>query len=100
MYRLLAASGESGERRAQRGPMKHAKPTLTATAPDQIWTWDMIKLRGPLPGVFYRLYVVLDLFSRMTVGWVYRSSRRNTQSSRESMAQGTILPENGPRHEP
>ncbi|WP_437642667.1 IS3 family transposase [Sorangium sp. So ce854] len=70
MYRLLAASGESGERRAQRGPMKHAKPTLTATAPNQIWTWDITKLRGPLPGVIYCLYVVLDLFSRMTVGWL------------------------------
>ena len=70
MYRLLAAFGESGERRAQRGPMKHAKPTLTATAPNQIWTWDITKLRGPLPGIFYYLYVVLDLFSRMTVGWL------------------------------
>ncbi|WP_437621801.1 IS3 family transposase [Sorangium sp. So ce1151] len=70
MYRLLAASGESGERRAQRGPMTHAKPSLTATAPNQIWTWDITKLRGPLPGVFYCLYVVLDLFSRMTVGWL------------------------------
>jgi putative transposase len=70
MYRLLAASSESGERRAQRGPMTHVKPTLTATAPNQIWTWDITKLRGPLPGVFYCLYVVLDLFSRMTVGWL------------------------------
>jgi putative transposase len=70
MYRLLAASGESGERRAQRGPMKHAKPTLTATAPNQVWTWDITKLRGPLHGVFYCLYAVLDLFSRMTVGWL------------------------------
>ncbi|XYH95471.1 hypothetical protein ACMHYB_47970 [Sorangium sp. So ce1128] len=55
MYRLLAASGESGERRAQRGSMTHAKPTLTDTAPNQIWTWDITKLRGPLPGVFYCL---------------------------------------------
>jgi putative transposase len=70
MYRVLAAFGESGERRAQRGPMKHAKPTLSATAPNQIWTWDITKLRGPLPGVFYCLYAVLDLFSRMTVGWL------------------------------
>jgi putative transposase len=70
MYRVLAASGESGERRAQRGPMKHAKPTLLATAPNQVWTWDITKLRGPLQGVFYCLYAVLDLFSRMTVGWL------------------------------
>lgn len=70
MYRVLAALGESGERRAQRAPVKHTKPTLTATAPNQVWTWDITKLRGPQPGVFYCLYVVLDLFSRMTVGWL------------------------------
>jgi putative transposase len=70
LYRVLAADGESGERRAQRGPMKHAKPTLTATAPNQVWTWDITKLRGPLHGVFYCLYAILDLFSRMTVGWL------------------------------
>lgn len=70
IYRVLAADGESGERRAQRGPMTHAKPTLTATAPNQVWTWDITKLRGPFPGVFYYLYVVLDLFSRMVVGWL------------------------------
>lgn len=70
IYRLLAAFGESKERRAQREPIKHTKPTLTATAPNQVWTWDITKLRGPMPGVFYCLYVVLDLFSRMTVGWL------------------------------
>ena len=70
LYRVLAEVGESSERRAQRRPMKHAKPTLTATAPNQVWTWDITKLRGPLHGVFYCLYVILDLFSRMTVGWL------------------------------
>lgn len=70
IYRILAAHGESAERRAQRGPMKHAKPTLMATAPNQVWTWDITKLRGPQQGVFYHLYSVLDLFSRMTVGWL------------------------------
>jgi putative transposase len=70
MYRVLAALGESGERRAQRAPANHAKPTLVATAPNQVWTWDITKLRGPVPGVFYCLYVILDLFSRFTVGWL------------------------------
>ena len=70
MYRVLAAHGESSERRAQRAPIKHAKPTLLATAPNQVWTWDITKLRGPFPGVFYCLYAILDLFSRMTVGWL------------------------------
>ena len=70
MYRVLAACGESQERRAQRAPIQHAKPTLLATAPNQVWTWDITKLRGPFPGVFYCLYAILDLFSRMTVGWL------------------------------
>jgi len=70
MYRVLAAQGESHERRAQRLPINHAKPTLQATAPNQVWTWDITKLRGPLPGVFYYLYVTIDLFSRMVVGWM------------------------------
>jgi len=70
IYRLLAAFGESGERRAQRAPIQHARPTLLATAPNQVWTWDITKLRGPFPGVFYCLYAILDLFSRMTVGWL------------------------------
>ena len=48
----------------------HAKPTLCATGRNQVWTWDITKLRGPRPGLFYCLYVVLDLFSRMTVGWL------------------------------
>lgn len=70
LYRLLAELGEGAERRAQRSPATHARPTLCATGPNQVWTWDITKLRGPRPGLFYCLYVVLDLFSRMTVGWL------------------------------
>ena len=74
IYRILAAVGETAERRAQRTPTTHAKPSLEATAPNQVWTWDITKLRGPTRGVFYCLYVVLDLFSRMTVGWLLADS--------------------------
>jgi putative transposase len=77
MYRVLAAQGETPERRAQRSSLKHVKPTLTATAPNQVWTWDITKLRGPIPGVFYFLYVIIDLFSRMVVGWML-AERENT----------------------
>ncbi|WP_437800092.1 DDE-type integrase/transposase/recombinase [Sorangium sp. So ce693] len=86
MSRLLAASGESGERRTRRGPMKHAKPTLTTTALNQVWTWDITKLRGPLPGVFNCLYVVLDLFSPMTVGWLV-VERENAQLAEHLFAE-------------
>jgi transposase InsO family protein len=95
IYRVLAACGESGERRAQRAAVKHAKPTLTATAPNQVWTWDITKLRGPLPGVFYCLYAVLDLFSRMTVGWLlaeHESAELAEQLFAESVARHSVEP--------
>jgi transposase InsO family protein len=86
IYRILAAFGETGERRAQRDPKTHARPTLTATAPNQVWTWDITKLRGPLPGVFYFLYSVLDLFSRMTVGWLL-AERENAELAQHLFAE-------------
>jgi putative transposase len=77
LYRLLASEGESHERRAQRRPTTYVKPSLTASAPNQVWTWDITKLAGPTRGVFYYLYVVLDLFSRFVVGWML-AERENT----------------------
>jgi putative transposase len=68
MYRILADSNESRERRAQRPAQKHAKPVLEALRPNQVWTWDITKLCGPKPGVFYNAYVIIDLYSRYVVG--------------------------------
>jgi putative transposase len=70
IYRILAALGESKERRNQRLAHKHAKPSLTATAPNQVWTWDITKLATFQKGVFLHLYVIIDLFSRYVVGWM------------------------------
>jgi transposase InsO family protein len=95
MYRLLAQLGESAERRAQRAPVQHVKPSLTATAPNQVWTWDISKLRGPLPGVFYYLYVILDLFSRMVVGWMLAERENGAHAERlftEAIARHGIAP--------
>lgn len=95
MYRVLASLGESRERRAQRAPMKHPKPMLVATAPNQVWTWDITKLRGPVPGVFYCLYVVLDLFSRMVVGWLlaeHESAELAAQLFGEAVARHGVEP--------
>jgi putative transposase len=68
-YRVLAPQGETQERRAQRRHPHYPKPSLRATAPNQIWTWDITKLQGPIRGVFYYAYVIIDLFSRYVVGW-------------------------------
>jgi len=73
MYRVLAEAGEAKERRNQRPPQQHAMPSLTATAPNQIWTWDITKLATQNKGVFLMAYVIIDLFSRFVVGWMLAS---------------------------
>jgi putative transposase len=55
-------------RRAQRQHPIYTRPELLASAPCQVWSWDITKLRGPLPGLCYNLYVILDIFSRKIVG--------------------------------
>jgi putative transposase len=70
MYRLLRADTATTERRAIRRHPVYTRPELLATAPRQVWSWDITKLRGPQPGSWYNLYVVIDIFSRMIVGWL------------------------------
>jgi putative transposase len=70
IYRVLAELGESKERRNQRLPHPYVKPSLTATAPNQVWTWDITKLATLERGVFLHAYVIIDLFSRYVVGWM------------------------------
>jgi putative transposase len=69
MYRILRESGESRERRRQATHSSKVKPELVAHRPGEIFSWDITKLRGPLRGVWYDLYVMLDIFSRYVVGW-------------------------------
>jgi putative transposase len=70
MYRILASNDEVRERRDQLRHPHYAKPELMAEGPNQVWSWDITKLRGPAKWVYYYLYVVLDIFSRYVVGWL------------------------------
>lgn len=70
MYRVLAEAGEVRERRNVRAARAHAPPSLTATAPNQVWTWDITKLATTEKGKLLQLYVIIDLFSRFVVGWL------------------------------
>ena len=70
MYRILDAAHEVRERRDHARHPAYARPELVATAPNQIWSWDITKLKGPIPYLYYSLYVILDLFSRYVVGWM------------------------------
>lgn len=73
MYRILAEHGEVKERRNQLRHPVYKKPELMATAPNQLWSWDITKLRGPTKGIYYHLYVVLDVYSRYVVAWTLAS---------------------------
>ena len=61
---------QTGERRNQRAPQSHAMPRLTATRPNEVWTWDISKLPTIKRGVYLNLYVVMDLYSRFVVSWM------------------------------
>jgi len=69
MYRILAAHGEVAERRRQRRHPVYQKPELLAEAPNQVWSWDITKLMGPVKWSYFYLYAILDIFSRRVVGW-------------------------------
>jgi len=70
MYRLLEQKGESRERRDQLTHPPYQKPELLATAPNQLWSWDITKLLGPAKWTYFYLYVILDVFSRYVTGWM------------------------------
>lgn len=73
MYRILAEHDEVKERRNQLRHPVYKKPELMATAPNQLWSWDVTKLRGPTKGIYSYLYVVIDVFSRYVVAWMLAS---------------------------
>ena len=70
MYRILGEHDEVNERRQQRTHPTYTRPELLATAPNQVWSWDITWLRGPGKWQHFYLYVILDVFSRYVVGWL------------------------------
>jgi putative transposase len=81
MYRILAQSGEVRERRNQLRHPEYEKPELLASRPNQLWSWDITKLRGPGKWAYYYLYVIMDVFSRYVVGWMIAESENATLAS-------------------
>ncbi len=69
-YRVLAAEGLVQERRNQLVHPAHLKPELIATGPNQVWSWDITRLRSTMKWQFFYLYVLIDIFSRYVVGWL------------------------------
>lgn len=71
MYRILSQAGELTRRREiKRNKHQYAKPELLATHPNQVWSWDITKLKGPAKWNHFHLYVIMDIYSRCVVGWM------------------------------
>ena len=87
MYRLLdARHGDVRERRAQREHPPYAAPELLAQRPNEVYSWDITKLKGPAKWTYYYLYVILDVFSRYAVGWTVQH-RESGQVAKALIAQ-------------
>lgn len=94
-YRILREEKMQNHRGRSQEPGKHGKPTsYVATAPNQVWTWDITYLRGPIKGVFFYLYLIIDLFSRDIVGWEVWAEESAEHASvlirRACLAQGRL----------
>ena len=85
MHRLLRLIGSCGDRRNQATHPARVRPELLATAPGHVWSWDITKLRGPQRGVYYDLYVILDIYSRCVVGWTV-AAREDSDIAKELIA--------------
>jgi putative transposase len=70
MYRVLRSHDEIRDRRRHATHPARVRPELVARRPNQVWSWDISKLKGPSKGVYYDLYVIIDIFSRYVVGWM------------------------------
>ncbi len=70
MYRILRDHQEVKERRNQAHRTHYSRPELLATAPNQVWSWDITRLKGPVKWSYFQLYTILDIFSRYVVGWM------------------------------
>ena len=88
MYRLLKENEATRERRDQLSHPKYKKPELLATGPNEVWSWDITKLKGPEKWTYYYLYVILDIYSRTVVGWML--AHRESSDLAKQLIQTTI----------
>ncbi len=89
MYRLLEARhGGVRDRRDQLTHPAYAKPELLAERPNELWSWDISKLKGPAKWTYFYLYVILDVFSRYVVGWTVQH-QENGQLAKALIEQAT-----------
>ncbi len=86
MYRILEERQEIRERRDVLCHPKYQKPELLATAPNQVWSWDITKLKGPAKWSYFYLYVIIDIYSRHVVGWLV-APRENAELAKHLISE-------------
>jgi putative transposase len=81
MYRILNRNNQCVQRR-QKSAGNYTRPELMATQPNQLWSWDITKLKGPKKWTYYYLYKIMDVYSRYVVGWMvaYKESSMLAQT--------------------
>lgn len=89
MYCILDENQAVRERRNQLRHPNYVKPELLATKPNQLWSWDITKLLGPVKWTYYHLYNILDVFSRYSVGWMI--AERESASLAEELIAATCI---------
>jgi putative transposase len=94
MYRILNENQSTRERRNQLKHPSYQKPELLATAPNEVWSWDITKLKGPEKWTYYYLYVILDIYSRCVVGWMLAD--RESAELAKQLIETTIEKQNVP----
>lgn len=95
MNRILAANAEVRERRNQLRHPAYAAPELLATAPNELWSWDITKLRGPAKWTWFYRYVIRDVFSRYVPGWMVATAESAALAERliaDTVAKQAIEP--------
>jgi len=95
MYRVLSEAKQVRERRNRRIHPVHVMPRLVANGPNAVWSWDISKLKGPAKGIWFMLYVVLDIFTRYVVGWMlaeHENAKLAQHLLRETMNKHGIEP--------
>ena len=86
---ILSEHGEVRERRNQLRHPNYQKPELVAEAPNQVWSWDITKLRGPVKWTYFYLYVILDIFSRYVTGWML-ARRESAELARRLISESCL----------
>ena len=88
----MAVDGQTRERRHQRTHRVYTKPELLATGPNEVWSWDITKIKGPAKWTCFHLYVILDIFSRYVVGWMI--APRESAQLAEQLIADTVAKQN------